>query len=156
MDESTEPLTNGHASAVVSPTNSAGHKKARFSVANVDSNSDSGRTDTEKIDEESESEDHVGGEAGGRHRSRTNSQTVNQQTYNTMYLKSLRNYLTRDVLPDERHYRNQLSIRRKFARPTLEELHEDQENGNLLLKQVDPIKPVKLYLHVRFQRPIMH
>ena len=141
-DEFKEPLTNGHASSiVVSPTNSAGHKKARFSVANVDSNSDSGKTDTEKIDEESEFEDrspdHVAGEAGSRNRSRTNSQTVNQQTYNTMYLKSLRNYLTRDVLPDERHYRNQLSIRKKFARPTLEELHEDQENGNLLKKQVD-------------------
>ena len=136
-DDSKEPLTNGRASGVVvSPTN----KKARFSVANVDSNSDSGKTDTEKIDEESEFEDrspdHAVGEAGSRGRSRTNSQTVNQQTYNTMYLKSLRNYLTRDVLPDERHYRNQLSIRKKFARPTLEELHEDQENGNLLKKQV--------------------
>ena len=140
-DESREPLTNGLGSAVVSPTlNSGSHKKARFSIANVDSNSDSGKTDTEKIDEESEFEDrspeHAGGDAGSRNRSRTNSQTVNQQTYNTMYLKSLRNYLTRDVLPDERHYRNQLSIRKKFARPTLEELHEDQENGNLLKKQV--------------------
>jgi hypothetical protein len=140
-DESREPLTNGStASTVVSPAHSGGHKKARFSVANVDSNSDSGRTDTEKIDEESEPDDkspeHESA-PGSRNRSRTNSQTVNQQTYNTLYLKSLRNYLTRDALPDERHYRNQLSIRKKFARPTLEELHEEQqENGNLLNKQV--------------------
>ncbi len=128
-EESQEPLTNGgtvHAAV--------GHKKARFSVANVDSNSDSGRTDTEKVDSDSEerSPEH---ESGSRNRSRTNSQTVAQQTYNTLYLKSLRNYLTRDALPDERHYRNQLSIKRKFLRPTLEELHEDQENGNLLKKQ---------------------
>ena len=133
--ESQESLTDEASTAVIIPPSSAGHKKTRFSVANVDSTSDSGKTDSDKSESDSEekSPEH---EAGSRHRSRTNSQTVNQQTYNTLYLKSLRNYLTRDALPDERHYRNQLSIKRKFARPTLEELHEDQENGNLLKKKV--------------------
>lgn len=138
--EDSQESLNESSTAVIIPPSSAGHKKARFSVANVDSNSDSGKTDnSDKIDEEDESEEnspeHESG-PGSQRLSRTNSQTVTQQTYNTLYLKSLRNYLTRDALPDERHYRNQLSIRRKFLRPTLQELHEHQENGKLLKQQV--------------------
>lgn len=50
-------------------------------------------------------------------------------TYSTNYIKSLRHYLTRDALPAETHYRNIFSINssgRKFSRPTIEELHEEQ------------------------------
>ena len=52
-------------------------------------------------------------------------------TYNTFYFKSLRHYLTKDVLPAESNYRNILSIggqnssSRKFSRPTLDELHDE-------------------------------
>jgi len=110
------------------------HKKARFSVNNIDVHSDSTKTDSEKVDSESEKSSHENDEI--RDRARTNSQSMNQQTYNTLYLKSLRNYLTRDALPDERHYRNQLSIRRKFLRPTMDELHEEQEKLELFKKTV--------------------
>ena len=54
------------------------------------------------------------------------------------YFKSLRHYLTRDVLPAESNYRNLLSlgrqnsqdVSRKFSRPTLDELHD--ENGEVM------------------------
>ena len=64
----------------------------------------------------------------------------NTMTYsNTQYFKSLRYYLTRDALPSESHYRNLLSIGennvRKFSRPTLDELHENEEKGQLLQGQ---------------------
>ena len=58
--------------------------------------------------------------------------------YGTQYMKSLRHYLTRDALPMEDHYRNILSFhgnnspsaaRRKFSRPTIEELHVKPTNG---------------------------
>ena len=50
------------------------------------------------------------------------------------YFKSLRHYLTRDVLPAESNYRNLLSlgrqnsqdVSRKFSRPTLDELHDEK------------------------------
>ena len=50
----------------------------------------------------------------------------------TLYLKSLRHYLTREALPHEQHYRNILSLGedtdgRKYSRPTLEELHQKSE-----------------------------
>lgn len=48
----------------------------------------------------------------------------------TQYLKSLRNYLTRDALPSEDHYRNIMSLTKEhgqvFTRPTLEELHANK------------------------------
>ena len=60
---------------------------------------------------------------------------INFSASGTFYLKSLRHYLTRDVLPAESNYRNILSIggdqgaSRKFSRPTIEELHD--ESGEL-------------------------
>ena len=69
----------------------------------------------------------------GSHISSSNNTTHN----NTQYFKSLRYYRTRDALPSENHYRNLLSIgeskdMRKFSRPTLDELHECEEKGQLL------------------------
>lgn len=68
--------------------------------------------------------------------------SANQTYSNTHYFKSLRYYLTRDVLPLEDHYRNLLSIGennvRKFSRPTLDELHESEEKGKLLQDQKRP------------------
>ena len=76
------------------------------------------------------------------HQKTHGSHTVssNNMTYsNTQYFKSLRYYLTRDALPSESHYRNLLSIGennvRKFSRPTLDELHENEEKGQLLQGQ---------------------
>ena len=73
------------------------------------------------------------------HNSHTHvSHTSANMTYsNTQYFKSLRFYLTRDALPSENHYRNLLSIgdnseMRKFSRPTLDELHNKEEEGKLL------------------------
>lgn len=133
MDSS---LKQENGSGTTSPLMSPSHlqKKARFSVNNIDMYSDSTKTDSDKVDTESEKSCHESHET--RDRARTNSQSMNQQTYNTLYLKSLRNYLTRDALPDERHYRNQLSIRRKFLRPTMDELHDEQEKLELFKKVV--------------------
>ena len=80
------------------------------------------------------------------HQKTHGSHTVssNNMTYtNTQYFKSLRYYLTRDALPSESHYRNLLSIGennvRKFSRPTLDELHEREEKGQLLPGQKHPV-----------------
>ena len=68
--------------------------------------------------------------------------SANMTYSNTRYFKSLRHYLTRDALPSENHYRNLLSIGesnvQKFSRPTLDELHEDEEKGKLLVDQKHP------------------
>ena len=49
----------------------------------------------------------------------------------TQYRKSLRHYLTREVLPVENNYRNLLSFGRNsirgFIRPTIEELRDEVE-----------------------------
>ena len=46
----------------------------------------------------------------------------------TMYAKSFRHYLTRDVLPSESNYRNLLSFSRHSAhkRPTMQELRDEE------------------------------
>lgn len=106
-------------------------KKPRFSIATIDlSNINGTNADSDNKAENELNEDR-------EERSRADPESINQHTYNTLYLKSLRNYLTREALPDERHYRNQLSIRKKFLRPTLEELHHEQEKLDLLNKQVN-------------------
>ena len=76
------------------------------------------------------------------HGSHTVSSSNNMTYSNTQYFKSLRYYLTRDALPSENHYRNLLSIGennvRKFSRPTLDELHESEEKGQLLQSHKRP------------------
>ena len=73
-------------------------------------------------------------------------------TYNTHYFKSLRHYLTKDVLPAESNYRNILSIggqnsnARKFSRPTLDELHDESgEVKQQLLKAANIEKVIFIY-----------
>ncbi len=83
-------------------------KHARFSVANV--------SDSRKSSDASTDNDY-GGNCDTHQKTHTDS-----VTYNTMYLKSLRNYLTKEALPHESNYRNILSIGgnnamdRKFSR----------------------------------------
>ena len=89
----------------------------------------------------------------GSHISSSNNTTHN----NTQYFKSLRYYLTRDALPSENHYRNLLSIgeskdMRKFSRPTLDELHECEEKGQLLEGQKHAMiigKVLQLYCEIK-------
>lgn len=53
--------------------------------------------------------------------------------YETKYQRSLRNYLTREKLPNEAHYRNLNSVMDGSGRPTMEDLHNatfhEQEVG---------------------------
>lgn len=43
--------------------------------------------------------------------------------YETRYQRSLRNYLTREKLPSEAHYRNLSSVMDGSGRPTMDDLH---------------------------------
>ena len=121
--QSTEESTTQ--AAVTSPTKTK--KTARLSVANVTSDAESRKNSDVDIPELPENEQ--------KSHQNTHQNTHNSATYNTWYFKSLRHYLTRDVLPAESNYRNLLSIARqnsesrKFSRPTLDELHD--ENGEL-------------------------
>ena len=68
--------------------------------------------------------------------------------------------MTRDALPSENHYRNLLSIgeskdMRKFSRPTLDELHECEEKGQLLQDQKHAMIVGKvLQLHYKIKQSI--
>ena len=119
-------------------------KHARFSVANVSDNDASSRKNSDDLsvpELPNDSETHQKSHQKSHHSHHSGS-----GTYNTWYFKSLRHYLTRDVLPAEHNYRNLLSLARqnpeqarKYSRPTLDELHD--ENGELnqkLLKAADP------------------
>ena len=116
-------------SSVTSPTKTK--KTARFSVANVPTDESESRKNSDgDIPELPEFE-----QLQTHQKSHQNTQNSGSATYNTWYFKSLRHYLTRDVLPAESNYRNLLSLGRqnsqskKFSRPTLDELHD--ENGDV-------------------------
>lgn len=52
------------------------------------------------------------------------SPDANYNVYETRYQRSLRNYLTRETLPSEAHYRNLESVVGN-QRPTIDELHQN-------------------------------
>ena len=124
---------------ISSPSNKA-KKTARFSVANVTTESESRKnsdasSENSAIPELPETNDHT--------HQKSHQNTHNSATYNTWYFKSLRHYLTRDVLPAESNYRNLLSfgrqnseVARKYSRPTLDELHD--ENGEVKKSLLEP------------------
>ena len=113
-------------------------KHARFSVANVTSDENSRKNSDVDIVPELPSENHENHEHQKSHqKSHHSHHSGSGGTYNTWYFKSLRHYLTRDVLPAEHNYRNLLSLDRqnpdtawKYSRPTLDELHYKSEELN--------------------------
>ncbi len=117
-------------------------KTARFSVANVttEGDGDASRKNSDADIPELPENDQT--------HQKSHQNTHNSATYNTWYFKSLRHYLTRDVLPAESNYRNLLSLgrqhseSRKFSRPTLDELHD--ENGELKQNLLDSSKRAKV------------
>ena len=129
-------------------------KHARFSVANVSDDNNSRKNSDISVPElPNESETHQKSHQKSHHSHHSGS-----GTYNTWYFKSLRHYLTRDVLPAEHNYRNLLSLARqnpeqarKYSRPTLDELHD--ENGELnqkLLKAAERNPKVSLFHTMNF------
>ena len=119
--------------AAAAPAASKSKKTARFQVANVQNSEENSRKNSDvDADNVPELAEHQ------KSHQTSHQNTHNSGTYNTWYFKSLRHYLTRDVLPAEHNYRNLLSLSRggnseessrKFSRPTLDELHD--ENGEL-------------------------
>jgi len=69
-------------------------------------------------------------DAGGHQMTHQGSHQITHQGSHqfTMYAKSFRHYLTRDVLPSESNYRNLLSFSRHSAhkRPTMQELRDEE------------------------------
>lgn len=89
-------------------------KKTRFQVKKIDFNLSDQKKDKEE-------------EQSSTHSTESGEQTEelgdkNGASYETQYLKSLRNY-TREALPRVAHYRNTLTMHTHHDRPTLEELH---------------------------------
>ena len=125
-------------------------KHARFSVANVTSDENSRKNSDVDIVPELPSENHENHEHQKSHqKSHHSHHSGSGGTYNTWYFKSLRHYLTRDVLPAEHNYRNLLSLARqnpdtarKYSRPTLDELHD--ESGELNQKLLDAARTPKV------------
>ena len=133
-------------------TESSGKSKkhARFSVANVTSDENSRKNSDVDIVPELPSENHENHEhQKTQQKSHHSHHSGSGGTYNTWYFKSLRHYLTRDVLPAEHNYRNLLSLARqnpdtarKYSRPTLDELHD--ESGELNQKLLDAARTPKV------------
>ena len=137
MTSSPASRTTEDTVAIVSPTKK---KTARFSVANVTS------TDSAEASRKNSDSDIPELSDYGHNNGDTHQKSQHSATYNTMYLKSLRHYLTRDVLPAEHNYRNILSFTGQHnildkRRPTLDELHEDNnELRQELLKKTQDAK----------------
>lgn len=130
-------------------------KKTRFSVrvANVPTREDLDGEDPAKSAEDELEPLNPGG-SGFRLRGISECQEdaaaaeAGHSAYTTQYLKSLRHYLTRDALPNENHYRNILSVNspknlRKYSRPTLEELQENDTPKEEPKVMKDPVKCAK-------------
>ena len=66
----------------------------------------------------------------------------------TMYAKSFRHYLTRDVLPSESNYRNLLSFSRHSAhkRPTMQELRDEE----IMMNNTQEVRFGKLFDNFTF------
>ena len=73
-----------------------------------------------------------GGGGDGGHLS-PNASSYN--VYETRYQRSLRNYLTRETLPSEAHYRNMDSVMVGYSRPTIDELHNHTVNEREVRKK---------------------
>ena len=126
----------------------SGKKHARFSVANVSADENSRKNSDVDVVPDLPTDNH---DTHHTHQKSHHSHHSGSGTYNTWYFKSLRHYLTRDVLPAEHNYRNLLSLARqnpetarKYSRPTLDELHD--ENGEVNQKLLDAARNPKVSL----------
>lgn len=79
------------------------------------------------------------------HEMQDGNQETDAGSYDTHYLKSLRHYLTRDVLPKDSHYRNLDALVESSSRPTLDELHGTNRELEKEVSRFFKVKPTFIY-----------